>query len=136
MKDFKITALVGASILLTFGLFFGAKILPRQEMGMPTSILVPTLSEKAESGAISFGVHCVQCHGPDASGTDRGPSLIHRIYESRHHGDFSFVRAVTLGVPQHHWLFGSMPAQPQVSRQEIDRIIVYIREIQRANSIH
>ena len=136
MTDFKITALVGASILLTAGLFFGAKILTRQEMEKPTNIIVPTLSEEAKKGELAFAANCVQCHGPNASGSERGPSLIHRIYESRHHGDFSFVRAVTLGVPQHHWLFGSMPPQAQVSREEIDRIIVYIREIQKANGIH
>ena len=135
MADAKIIALVGASILLTSGLFFGGKLLTRQQAEKPISIVVPTLSEEAKNGAISFGMHCVQCHGPDASGTDRGPSLIHRIYESRHHADFSFVRAVTLGVSQHHWLFGSMPPQAQVSRQEIDRIIIYIRELQRANGI-
>ena len=135
MADSKMIALVGASILLTVGLFFGATIVTRQEMEKPTSIIVPTLFEEAKKGELGFAANCVQCHGPNASGSERGPSLIHRIYESRHHGDFSFVRAVTLGVPQHHWLFGSMPPQPQISREEIDHIIVYIRELQRANGI-
>lgn len=135
MADSTRIGLVGAGVLLGGALFLGGKILTHQQAEKPISIVVPTLSEEAKNGAISFGAHCIQCHGPDASGTERGPSLIHRIYESSHHGDFSFVRAVTLGVPQHHWLFGSMPPQPQVSREEIDRIIVYIRELQRANGI-
>lgn len=135
MADSTRIGLVGAGVLLGGALLLGGKILTHQQAEKPISIVVPTLSEKAKNGAISFGAHCIQCHGPDASGTERGPSLIHRIYESSHHGDFSFVRAVTLGVPQHHWLFGSMPPQPQVSREEIDRIIVYIRELQRANGI-
>ena len=45
------------------------------------------------------------------------------------------LRAVTLGVPQHRWLFGDMPAQAQMARQDIERMIIYVRELQKANGI-
>ncbi|MEX0806928.1 MAG: cytochrome c [Candidatus Binatia bacterium] len=100
------------------------------------TVVVPELSPEATTGRAAFETYCVECHGKNAAGTVKGPPLVHPIYRPSHHGDFSFVRAVTLGVPQHHWLFGSMPPQPQRDREEIDRIIVYIRELQRANGIH
>lgn len=98
-------------------------------------VIVPDLSMTATIGMAAFEAHCVECHGRNAAGTDKGPSLVHPIYRPAYHSDFSFVRAVTLGVPQHHWLFGSMPPLPHVNRQDIDRIIVYLRELQRANGI-
>lgn len=130
----KIAFVVG-SILLAAALVLGGQVVIRERSKKQVSVIVPELSAEAKNGKIAFETHCVPCHGINASGTDRGPSLIDRIYQPAHHGDFSFVRAVTLGVPQHHWLFGSMPAQPQVSREEIDRTIVYIRELQKANGI-
>ncbi len=39
------------------------------------------------------------------------------------------------GVRAHHWRFGPMPAQPQLTRQEIAAIIRYVRELQEANGI-
>ena len=128
-------ALIAGSILLAAGLIFGGRFFIRERSKQHVSVTVPELSADAKNGKIAFETHCVQCHGANASGTDRGPSLIDPIYRPAHHGDFSFVRAVTLGVPQHHWLFGGMPAQPQVHRGEIDRVIVYIRELQKANGI-
>ena len=86
-------------------------------------------------GQAAFEAYCVECHGKNAVGADKGPSLVNQIYSPSHHSDFSFVRAVSLGVPQHHWLFGAMPPQPELGRQEIDRIIVYVRELQKANGI-
>ena len=133
-KARKIAFVIG-SILLAAALVLGGQVLIRERSKKQVSVIVPELSAEAKNGKIAFEAHCVHCHGVNASGADRGPSLIDRIYQPAHHGDFSFVRAVTLGVPQHHWLFGSMPAQPQVSRQEIDRTIVYLRELQKANGI-
>ena len=135
MADYRKISLVAGSILLAAALVLGGQFLIRERSKKQISVIVPVLSAEAKIGKVAFETHCVQCHGANASGSDRGPSLIDRIYEPMHHGDFSFVRAVTLGVPQHHWLFGSMHAQPQVPRQEIDRIIVYIRELQKANGI-
>lgn len=97
-------------------------------------VRVPTLSASAARGARAFGANCKQCHGPNAAGTDKGPPLVHRIYEPSHHGDAAIRRAVRLGVRPHHWGFGAMP-KIDVSDRELDAIIAYIRELQRANGI-
>jgi mono/diheme cytochrome c family protein len=108
----------------------------RNQAAVQGNVVVPALSPEAKAGEIAFTTYCIECHGKNAAGTDKGPPLVNQIYGPLHHGDFSFVRAVTLGVPQHHWLFGSMPPMPQVERSQVDRITVYIRELQRANGIH
>lgn len=69
------------------------------------------------------------------AGTEQGPPLVHRIYEPGHHADAAFHMAVRAGVRQHHWRFGNMPPQPQVSEAELRTIIRYVREVQRANGI-
>jgi mono/diheme cytochrome c family protein len=135
MGKSKIAIIVGI-ILLALGLIVGGARLIRNQAQEQGALVVPDLSAEAKMGEVAFATHCVECHGKNASGTDKGPPLVHQIYRTSHHGDFSFVRAMTLGVPQHHWLFGTMPPQPEVGRQEIDRIVVYIRELQRANGIH
>ena len=39
------------------------------------------LSIMADLGGGVFNAVCAKCHGTNAAGTDKGPSLIHRIYE-------------------------------------------------------
>ena len=48
-----------------------------------------------DDGATLFTTHCAGCHGVAASGTDKGPPLVHRIYEPGHHPDGAFLRAAT-----------------------------------------
>lgn len=103
--------------------------------GVSAAVVIPDLSEKAQSGAQLFNANCSLCHGPNASGTNLGPPLVHRIYEPGHHQDFSFQSAVRNGVPAHHWQFGNMPPVPTVSDTDVPKIICYIRELQRANGI-
>jgi YHS domain-containing protein len=43
--------------------------------------------------------------------------------------------AVRRGVPRHHWPFGDMPAQPQVTDDQLAQIVRYVRELQQANGI-
>ncbi|PHS26091.1 MAG: cytochrome C [Robiginitomaculum sp.] len=93
------------------------------------------LSALAIEGHETFKKNCARCHGEYATGTNSGPPLIHDIYNPGHHGDGAFYRAVRQGSPQHHWNFGNMPPQPQVSDAEIASIIRYIRETQVANGI-
>jgi len=76
------------------------------------------------------------CHGQHAIGSDRGPPLIHIIYEPSHHNDGSFYRAVAQGVRGHHWRFGNMPRIEGVGEADVEKIIVYVRETQRANGIN
>jgi mono/diheme cytochrome c family protein len=89
----------------------------------------------AQEGAALFATNCAACHGPGAAGSDKGPPLVHKIYEPSHHHDGSFYRAVRQGVRSHHWSLGDMPPVPGVSDGEVGRIIAYVRELQRAAGI-
>lgn len=130
----KVGILLGV-VLVIVGIIVGGRYLIRHQAIRPGTVVVPELSSEGKSGEMAFSIYCSDCHGKNAAGTDKGPPLVTQIYAPSHHGDVSFVRAVTLGVPQHHWVFGNMPPQPEVDRREIDRIVVYLRELQRANGI-
>ena len=95
----------------------------------------PSLSEAARAGEELFDANCSVCHGVGATGTNQGPPLIDRIYHPGHHGDFSIRNAVSKGVQQHHWGFGDMAPVASVSSDEVEEIICYIREMQRAGGI-
>ncbi|MDA4847408.1 c-type cytochrome [Hoeflea poritis] len=100
-------------------------------------ITVPELSAEAKTGKAAFDTYCATCHGRDAAGQQGiAPPLIHKIYEPGHHSDASFFFAAQQGVRAHHWPFGDMPAVDGISDQEIGRIIVYVRTLQRANGIN
>ena len=93
------------------------------------------LSKTALAGQDLFDNNCLRCHGENASGTNQGPPLVHIYYEPGHHSDASIRNAVRNGVPAHHWRFGDMPPVPEVSADELEKIICYLREAQRAEGI-
>lgn len=99
------------------------------------TVIVPDLSEPALAGQSVFNSNCAICHGANAAGSNLGPPLVHKIYEPNHHQDFAFRNAVQQGVQSHHWQFGNMPPMPAVSEPDVERIICYVRELQRANGI-
>ncbi len=103
--------------------------------GHTVSIKVPVLSAVAVRGKAAFDANCATCHGVNASGTDKGPPLIHNIYNPGHHSDAAFFFAARQGVRAHHWPYGDMPPQPQVTEAQVKDIVVYVRELQRANGI-
>lgn len=92
---------------------------------------LPPAPAEHRAGAEAFARYCAACHGPNASGTETGPPLAHRIYEPSHHGDASFRLAVRNGVAAHHWRFGDMAAQPAVTDAEVATITGYVRWVQR-----
>lgn len=98
-------------------------------------VAVPELSAAAIAGKAAFDATCATCHGQNAAGTDKGPPLVHDIYNPGHHGDAAFFLAAKRGVPRHHWPFGNMPAQPNVTDEDIAAIVRYVRELQIANGI-
>ncbi len=107
-----------------------------QVMGpLIVEVAEPNLSETGAAGKKIFDANCAACHGAAGSGSDKGPPLIHRIYHPGHHGDMSFYRAVRQGTRAHHWAFGDMAPQPQVSPGDIPAVIRYIREVQAENGI-
>ena len=94
----------------------------------------PVPPEHAE-GARLFEAGCARCHGPNASGTDLGPPLVHVYYEPNHHADAAFRRAVEFGVQPHHWNFGPMPPVEGVTPADTERITAYVRWLQRQAGI-
>ena len=108
---------------------------PEATESQGASITVPELTDVARQGAELFTASCSECHGPSAGGTSQGPPLVHRIYEPGHHADFSFVRAVQQGSPQHHWQFGDMEPVSGLSPEDVNKVICYVRELQYANGI-
>ncbi|MDE2745727.1 MAG: cytochrome c [Chloroflexota bacterium] len=101
----------------------------------PAAVVAGEHSETGLEGKKLFAANCTQCHGENAMGTNQGPPLVHVIYEPGHHGNASFVIAVARGVRAHHWDFGNMPAIPELSIDEINQVICYVRELQLANEI-
>ncbi|WP_417686293.1 c-type cytochrome [Roseibium sp.] len=100
-------------------------------------VVVPPLTEAALVGKALFDANCATCHGKNAAGQEGvAPPLVHRIYEPGHHGDGAFVIAALKGVRAHHWPFGDMPPVPGVTRDEVVRIVAYVRELQKANGIY
>ena len=102
---------------------------------IPVSVKVPKLSPAALEGKKAFDANCAACHGANAAGTKNGPPFINMIYNPGHHDKRAFLRAVRDGVTQHHWNFGNMPPQPQVTDNELIAIVRYVRELQKANGI-
>lgn len=98
-------------------------------------LVIPSLSAEARAGEVAFLENCATCHGKNAAGTDKGPPLVHDIYNPGHHADAAFHLAAQRGVPSHHWRFGNMPPLPDVTRSEMASIIAYVRELQVANGI-
>lgn len=125
---------VPAVLLAGLGLI-GFKFLGGPDQFAHVDVQVPELSAQALKGEKAFKANCAQCHGENGSGTGKGPPLIHQIYNPGHHGDQAFLLAAKRGVRQHHWPYGNMPKQSQVSGSEIAAIVKYVRELQAANGI-
>lgn len=143
------TPLIVAAGALALGLAAYLTLKPSPEvpaeqmtrMSSPTSDLVEvalpeTLSPDAQIGKRAFDATCAACHGANAAGRDGfGPPLVHIIYEPSHHGDMAFLYAVQRGVQAHHWRFGNMPPQEGLTTADVQAIVTYVRELQRANGI-
>ncbi len=96
--------------------------IPKPSPGlMPNSAVGKTLYEK----------NCASCHGIALNGSDKGPPLLHRIYEPSHHADIAFQLAVKNGVRAHHWQFGDMAPVPQVTADDVAHITAHVRAAQR-----
>jgi mono/diheme cytochrome c family protein len=78
---------------------------------------------------------CAACHGADMQGTGAGPPFLHTIYALNHHSDEAFFNAAKNGAKAHHWSFGDMPPQPEITDEELRAIIAYVRERQREEGI-
>jgi mono/diheme cytochrome c family protein len=88
-----------------------------------------------QAGEAKFNANCSACHGPQGTGSQQGPPLVHKIYEPNHHGDTAFQRAATFGVKAHHWEFGNMPKIESVTPTDVDQITQYVRWLQQQAGI-
>lgn len=126
--------------MLLIGILVGGMaiiILKNTSGGSGYSVKVKTtqLTGLAKEGETLFNDNCAACHGVNASGTESGPPLIHKIYEPSHHGDAAFFRAPKQGVKAHHWPYGNMPPVEGITDRHTRKIVRYVRELQRANGI-
>lgn len=128
-KIIVLIVLVGAAAI-----YFLDLIDPRKE-SIRADVVIPELTAFAKDGKAAFDKSCASCHGANAAGTEKGPPFVNNIYNPGHHSDTAFYLAAKNGVPQHHWPFGNMSAQPQVSDADLQAIIQYVRELQLANGI-
>ena len=129
LKIIVLVVLVGA-----VAIYFLDLIDPRKE-SIRADVAIPELTALAKDGKVAFDKSCASCHGANAAGTEKGPPFVNNIYNPGHHSDRAFYLAAKNGVRQHHWPFGNMPAQPQVSDADLQAIIQYVREMQLANGI-
>jgi len=105
---------------------------PRDPMTGQTEFDIPVQDPiLVADGAVLYQASCAVCHGNDLRGTAIGPAHLSVIYNPDHHGNGAFASAVVNGVQAHHWGFGDMPAMPQITEDDFERIIAFIRESQR-----
>ena len=123
---------IGVGALVVFMVvaivFFGGSTESGPDAGTGIDVQDPDL---VAAGDTLYQASCAECHGSDLSGTDIGPSHLSVVYEPNHHGDIAFVLAARNGVQQHHWPFGDMLPVPNLSDEDLEAIVAYVRENQR-----
>ncbi len=131
----RLPAVIVIGFLIAGGAMLANRFFSSSTAASLVEVKVPALSEIAQRGETSFSKNCAACHGVNAAGSQKGPPLVHDIYNPGHHGDGAFSQAARRGVQRHHWPFGDMPPQPQVTNEEVAAITRYIRALQAANGI-
>lgn len=117
-----------ASLLLALGASTGLQAQAQSmQIPKPSENLMPN----PVLGKKLFAANCASCHGADLKGTDKGPAMLHKVYEPSHHGDAAFQMAAKHGVRAHHWQFGDMKPVPAVTPDDVAHITAYVRMAQR-----
>ncbi len=129
----KVIAIVILVMALGGFLLILSKNSNRQSTGV--KVKLPVLTALAQTGRTVFQTNCARCHGLNAGGTSWGPPLIHKFYQPGQFADEAFYKATTNGVSGQKWRFGSMPPIRSVSQQDVNKIVAFIREVQKANGI-
>ncbi|MBT6095802.1 MAG: cytochrome c [Rhodospirillaceae bacterium] len=99
------------------------------------TVVEPKMTGPLMLGKSAFTRYCAECHGPVGQGTDKGPTFIHRVYHPGHHGDGSFYLAAKKGARAHHWKFGDMKPVKGVTDAQLEKIVMYVRALQKANGL-
>ena len=115
-------------LVLSAALAFGSTAFAeKMHIPRPSPGLMPNPIE----GKKLFQQHCASCHGADLQGSDKGPPLLHSVYEPSHHSDLAFQLAVKNGVRAHHWQFGDMRPVPGLTPDDVAHITAFVRVEQR-----
>ena len=122
-------SMIVAAIIVGSGQSYAAKPINQN------SIILPNPSPVINLGKMNFDAKCASCHGVNAAGSDKGPSFLDRVYHPGHHGDAAFINAPKRGAKAHHWSFGDMPPVEGITDGQIEKIITYIRALQKANNV-
>lgn len=101
----------------------------------PGSVKTPEMTPALNVGKMNYDAYCASCHGSNTAGTEKGPTFLHRVYHPGHHGDAAFLIAPKQGARAHHWKFGDMKPVEGVTDAQLQKIIEYVRAIQKANGI-
>lgn len=96
----------------------------------------PGLKLDVVAGKALYDAKCAACHGADLKGSVQGPPMLHKFYESSHHGDRAFQAAARYGVRAHHWNFGNMAPVAGVTADDVAHITAYIRKEQQQVGIY
>jgi len=113
--------------------------MPGHQMGdnsQRPELKTPRVPFKYGLGMKRFRTLCSSCHGKWGDGTEQGPPLLHAFYKPSHHGDAAFYRAALQGVQAHHWTFGDMPKVEDATTKDVDKIVPFIRWLQKENGIY
>lgn len=123
------TALVLGGALVLSALSAHAQMM---QIPKPSAGLMPNPGQ----GKKLYATTCAACHGVDLKGSDKGPPMLHKVYEPSHHGDAAFQLAAKNGVRAHHWKFGDMLPVPGVTPDDVAHITAFIRVEQRKAGIN
>lgn len=81
----------------------------------------PVTQETVARGHALFFLHCAECHGVDAKGTDDGPDLY-----NLHEGNALIRQVITGGVKREMPAFGK-----KLNDSDVQALIVYLRTLKR-----
>jgi cytochrome c len=123
---------VGVVLAVVAIVALGGNMSPRDPMTGQSEFDIPVQDPVlVAEGEPVYRASCAACHGADLRGTEFGPSQFSVVYQPGHHSDFSYISAMVNGVPAHHWDFGDMAAVPNLSKDDMTRIVAFVRENQR-----
>ncbi len=126
-KTFATVAVVTATLIAGTALAASAKY--------EKTFIAPQMTGQLNLGKLAYDRFCAECHGVNATGSDKGPTFINRVYHPGHHADGAFFIAPKQGARQHHWKFGNMKKVEGVTDAQLKNIVAYVRAVQKANGL-
>ncbi len=91
-------------------------------------------SRSANEGAPAYDHFCSHCHGSEGQGGDRGPPLVHPLYDIGGRTDLMYFTAIRRGAAEKHWEFGPMPPVRNITPRQASAVVGFIAELQAFNA--